>query len=68
MKRDGTDKIISEASATPSLGEGRGVYFKKYFLKLAQSGGTPCIFFPDKTKTLLGESIQRKETGRTILY
>ena len=31
MKRDGADKIISGASATPSLGEGREVYSNIFF-------------------------------------
>ena len=31
MKRDGADRTISEASATQSLGEVRGIYSKNYF-------------------------------------
>ena len=37
-------------------------------IEFAHSGGSPGIFFSDKTKTLLGRSIQRQETGRTIVY
>ena len=50
MKGDGADKIISEASATPSLGEVRGVYSKKEMLKLSHSGGSPGIFFQTRQK------------------
>ena len=59
MKRDGTDRTISEASGTQSLGEVRGVYSKKK-LKLAHSGRRTGIIFSDKIKTLLVGSIQRK--------
>ena len=44
-KKDGADKSISEAITTPSFGDGVGVYFKIFDLKLAQSGASLCVFF-----------------------
>ena len=52
-KRYGADNIIPEASTTPSFGGVRGVY-SKIFLKTAQSGASPCVFFrKDKKLKLL---------------
>ena len=52
-KRDGADNIISKSSTTPSFGDVRGVY-SKIFLKTAQSGASPCVFFrKDKKLKLL---------------
>ena len=62
-KRDRAENIISEASTTPSFGEGRGVYSKKTNLKLAQSGASPCIFFSDRTQILLGVVSKEKRGG-----
>ena len=59
MKRDGADTIIPEASATTGLEEASRVYSKKFF-KTCPQWRKPWHFFPEKTKTLLGGSIQKK--------
>ena len=65
-KIDGADNSTSETSTPPRFEEGRGVHWNKK-LKLDQGGGSPCVFFPDKTIILLGGFSQRKKTGQTII-
>ena len=67
MKRDGADRNISEASATQSLGEVGGLY-SNIFFETCPQWWKPWLFFPDKTKKLIGGFVQKKETGRTILH
>ena len=67
MKLDGADRNMPEASATQSLGEVGGFYYKKKIETFPQ-WQKPWQFFSDKTKPLIGGHMKRKDTGRTIVY
>ena len=62
-KRDRADNCISEEFTTPIFEDGRRVLSMNKNLKLPQSGASPGVFLPDKTKKMFMGCFKKKNVG-----